>query len=548
MFSRPGLAAAMGLMLPATVMIAPGVVATPPTDTPAPVVPALAAVAPARPITGRLDKPGYTIVAVAADGKARTAYAADGRFSLRPPTGRVTLHLRGTDGVYAGPVVLRALKRGKRAVVGVRAGARLGPIRVRAKRGYAVLAHKSRKSIEYPRWWARAKHGVPVGANTFGHVRSRAASSARGRDTDLDSVPDLLDIDDDGDLVLDKFDRVSSAQIVEVTDEFLFQSNLTAYLDQTVNAGAGTLSRSAVDAGLQSLGRLQMNILPGTSQELDCGQLQDRTGLAGLPYCTAGGTGHLFEPGVAQQRRFPDDFDLDRDGMGAMVPGPEGPAPGSGNLVMTLQHGARSDQIGTGDLLIQRVVRDGVETQFPAVVQYVYATTPALASYDDGHGNAATITYPAAPGGPGTRGNAYPVTADGSGQVMVRLEFWRPQRASIPPEPGEWTDIGGLNYMVSGGERAERCPASAFTGLSANLRALTAQEVSPFDYAGVKDTGGDQPPNQAYRLGFTLNLTSCLQAAGLPFDVGDAQIFTVSGQTPNGPDSASQGIAFVRTG
>lgn len=130
----------------------------------------------------------------------------------------------------------------------------------------------------------------------------------------------------------------------------------------------------------------------------------------------------------------------------------------------------------------------------------------------------------------------------------VRLTVWRPQRTAIAPEPGQWTDIGGLNYLVSGGETAATCPASAFTDLSGNLRQLTPEDVSPGDYASVRDTGPDQsPPDPAYLLGFTLNLSECLRAAGLPFDVGDAQMFTITGQTPNGPDSASQGIAFVWT-
>ena len=42
--------------------------------------------------------------------------------------GRVTLHLRAPNGTYAGPIVVGRRKKGKRAIVGVKAGARLGEL------------------------------------------------------------------------------------------------------------------------------------------------------------------------------------------------------------------------------------------------------------------------------------------------------------------------------------------------------------------------------------------------------------------------------------
>jgi hypothetical protein len=98
---------------------------------------ALFAAAPAAaeraPITGTLAKPGYTLVAVGYDGKMTSTKAR--RFRLRS-SGKVTLHLRSSRGKYAGPVVVGTRKG--RAVLGVKAGARLGKVAV--KRGYAVTA------------------------------------------------------------------------------------------------------------------------------------------------------------------------------------------------------------------------------------------------------------------------------------------------------------------------------------------------------------------------------------------------------------------------
>ncbi len=87
------------------------------------------------PISGTVSKPGYTVLALAANGKATYVRARHGHFRLRPPANRVTLQLRAPSGIYAGPVVIGSERNGRRAIVGVRAGARLGKIAVKAPRG-----------------------------------------------------------------------------------------------------------------------------------------------------------------------------------------------------------------------------------------------------------------------------------------------------------------------------------------------------------------------------------------------------------------------------
>src|SRR5215213_4657836 len=95
-------------------------------------LPATSAAAP-RAIAGKLSKKGYTVIALAADGRARSVVARPG-FKVRPPASRITLHLRDAKGRYAGPVVVG--RAGKQVVVGVKAGAKLG--RVRVRNGYAT--------------------------------------------------------------------------------------------------------------------------------------------------------------------------------------------------------------------------------------------------------------------------------------------------------------------------------------------------------------------------------------------------------------------------
>jgi hypothetical protein len=150
-------------------------------------------------IEGRLQA-SYTVVALAPDGRTRTVENVRGSFDIVPPARTVTLHLLGSTGRYLGPVVVAG--KGSRAVVQVRAGAKLGTLRVGegfARAGRRVSA--PRRGRGRP---ARARGGVPIGAGVLGRVRSRAAGPAGpGHDRDLDGIPGRYDVDDDGDLVLD---------------------------------------------------------------------------------------------------------------------------------------------------------------------------------------------------------------------------------------------------------------------------------------------------------------------------------------------------------
>ncbi|PWU24852.1 MAG: hypothetical protein C5B48_04275 [Candidatus Rokuibacteriota bacterium] len=120
-------------------------------------VPAGAAAA-RKPITGRLDRAGVTVVAVAPNGAVAKTQARPG-FRLVPPAPSATLQLRERGGAHLGPVVVEG--RGRHVTLGVRAGARLGRIEVR--RGYArVVRGLPPKAVDH-RLRTRAWQGVPLG-------------------------------------------------------------------------------------------------------------------------------------------------------------------------------------------------------------------------------------------------------------------------------------------------------------------------------------------------------------------------------------------------
>ena len=492
-----------------------------------------------KPITGKLSKAGYTLIALAPSGRATSVRVRSRNFRLVPPTSVVTLHLRAPTGRYAGPVVVG--KRGKRAVVGVKAGAKLGTVKVHGS--YGRVTKRLPKKHLNARQYARTRKGIPIGAGVYGFVSvsgvpPSSSQAPPGVDRDLDGVPNALDIDDDGDLRLDNFDQPSGPAAPQ-QETFPLNSALVLHMADTANVHAGPLSAAEVDAVLATWGTLLLRMKSGDSVELDCG---------GLPYCSPGGTGRLgFSPGEPE---FPECCDSDADGYGTLTA-----PPGVFATDFFLHHGATTAQVRTGDVLIQRVTTGGVETQFPATLQSVFATVPALAAYNDGQGNTATLSYPVAPpgspggGGPGTFGNGLPVKAGGNGNVVVALTFWRPQRGPIPPETAEWVDIGRLTYEAAIGcvpelpepQRCAQkvCPQDAF---STTEPGWTPSTLPSFRGGGLTDPAADSPANPANTFTYSLNLTRCLAANGLGWTPGQQYEVNLTGT--NQADFAQQKVFF----
>jgi hypothetical protein len=298
---------------------------------------------------------------------------------------------------------------------------------------------------------------------------------------------------------------------------------------------------------------LLIGIPSGASTELDCGDPN-----TGLVYCRRNGsTGTVFQPvPPSAQPRFPSCCDPDNDGFGTLVPPPNVP-PNSGAGAMSLVHGARTDQIKTGDQLIKHVNdANGVEiATFTATVQYLFVTVPALFSYDDdGPGGRAptVLSYPYSP----DVAHEFPISArpagdPSAGHVVVTLTFWRPQRRRIAGDPAPqagdsatWTDIGGLSYGVNlgptgGGGFPATCPQGAFSEDDPNLG-----PVSGGGFIGFTDSRqpADQPANPANKLTFTVNLSQCDPS----WNTGETRFLELSASSPNGRGVAQQALIFKR--
>jgi hypothetical protein len=534
------------------------------------IVPAGAGAA-AAPITGKFSKGGYTVIALAPGGTAKTA-AAKPAFRVTPPAKVVTLHLRDMKGGYAGPVVVGGTAR--KAIVGLRAGAELGKVKV--KDGYAVARAATADLVKT--LTARARSGKPIGAGIGGRVRAKASGrNGLGRDFDRDGLPAAFDVDDDGDLVFDNVDLASSTTRRSATTSVQGLATYNArwvmngglavsYLADasgytrgaagyTVNQNAaGSFAANGEFEKLRDLlmihrGAIIMPLLDQPS-ELDCG---------GLTYCRPRGTGAF----ITRQQKFPDDFDGDSDGRGLMTAVPSF-AEGQDGLGLAQSadpkalfglapNAARAaiNANNTTDTYLARPVSDNT-IGYPITLRTVYGTLPALQSWGDPARNV-TINYPVPQGSEGSENNAYAIQQNANGEYVLRLTIWRPQREAIEGsgEGTGWIDLGGLTYTVVGktaeqNRRLFKCPGTSYTTSDGNL------SVTP---GGLLDRALDKAVNRANTLTFSVNLSQCLGSSGINWappgptinlfvaassaygDVVEGLGFSFKPVTPGGPSS-----------
>jgi hypothetical protein len=523
------------------------------------VVSAPTAAAPKR-ITGKLSKPGLTVIALAPSGKATLDRPRRRKFSVRPPAKKVTLHLRARDGTYAGPVVIDKRKRGKRAIVGVKAGAKLGKVKVKSAKGFAKVRRTLPEQAIDRKREARAKRGRPIGAGNFGRVRSNVPRKTTPGDLDRDGVPDPLDIDDDGDLVLDDLDPSTAARISQTANEFELHSALPLPPEAVVNANAATLGTADIDRALSSWGYLSMTMTLNPGVELDCGGDPDPTNpdgwLGGYTYCTRGGTGSVFSA-PPPRPAFPECCDADGDGFGTPPDTSFGGAPSG----FVLAHGATTAGIRAADFLTKCLAgcREG-GPEILGQLNFVFVTTPALVSYSDTAGNSGSVSYPVRPGDPGTNDNGFPVGAPSGQDIVLTLTSWRPQRERLPgdPDPGggesdTWTDIGGLIYEayvqrigphIGGQDVGRPCPPSSFS--STDLTLLGPTDPGFMSDAGrLLDPDADLPASPAHTYTYSLNLTQCLASLGVTWNPNEDLGLTLRALSQVAGEAA-MGIVFRR--
>ncbi len=184
------------------------------------------------------SKPGTTVLLVGADGSSASARVAKGgRFTVKVTKGSVAKKInprrgRGAtlqilrDGKYVGPVLFdtKGKKGYGRLASGLPRRINLGKITLKPA-GFGVAKNAPKAKLLDTKRPIRLRKGAPLGAGTQGATgRLRSATvaslsntlpkneSSLGSDADQDGVPNLADVDMNGDQVLDAAQAQSAVQ------------------------------------------------------------------------------------------------------------------------------------------------------------------------------------------------------------------------------------------------------------------------------------------------------------------------------------------------
>jgi hypothetical protein len=577
------------------------------------VVPALASKHPAAPvkyISGHFNAPGYTLAVVGYNGKA--VFSTKSSFRLKAPAAKVTLQLINSHGVYAGPVVFGG--SASRVITGIRAGTNVGTIVVVAAKGYARTARKLAKARLDETRWAYAQHGVPIGNGlNLGLVVSKGNGGGKGAGADQAhiGVPNEFNVAVPGTKVLKALAPVvrvapgnkPNAKMADVCPPppsplpagctppagtpltggtggtgaaalSPWASQLFLSIDQTLNLDAAGVTQAEVDATLQARLDLLLTSVPtGDLVELNCN---------GLSFCSPGGSGQAQMEGLPQTAPpqlsafgyyqidpFPSASLDPATGFGELV----GPAVPTGMLgsdpngghEFNLDPNATAAKIGSGDVAAEVVTTNGVTTQIPITLGFVFNTVPALASYTDSAGDSGTITYPDT-SGLGTNNNPIKLAAGANGDVAVTFTVFRPQRTGVPGagEPA-YMDLGHLGYTIGYGNGGPAggaglhlvntlggsCSTASYSNPSPTLSLGGAGQGGFGPVQGTSwliDAANDQPAAPANTVSFTVDLTKCLTDGGnSAFPIGKPVGMGLDAASQSSSDHASQTFYVERT-
>lgn len=475
----------------------------------------------------KTDTPSdYKVVVINKNSSSKVSnVSSSGSFRAKVKKGS-SLHIVSKSGKYVGPIV--SVNGSKAFATTTGESGSIG--RVKLKDGYAKVSYKNTSTF-FKKKPSISFDSAPLGAGNYGlvSVAQRAKIAADdpqlGEDLDRDGIPDVLDIDDDGDLNLDIVDEVSHAQS-EFNAEIA--STLRLGLSDSLNVNTGSFTEEQVETLVRDNLFLLMLLQSNSSEtissvDVDCGNLS---------YCSSNGTATISmdNPPIT-------------NGSLWTAYDPEGN--GFPNLYLrtgfmpeiNLKPGATRSEIGTGDTIFFRISTSGGQRIIPAVLPFVFATSPAIKSYTD---NLTTtqISYPVASTGAGTQTS--PITLS---TQSVGLTFWKPQRAAIDgAEAPGYIDMGGLRYGVyltaEGSMETITCRPEDYSNLSSSLEARTEST----DAQSLQDNSADEASNTNNTLSFTLDLGACLTRESITPTGIDVMIDLVA--TSQSQDQTSQSIFF----
>ncbi len=505
---------------------------------------------------------GYAVLLVQQSGATqRASVKKSGVFGFKKLSLSVlkgsSLQLTDSKGRYAGPVVLGA--KGSRASITFSGKAPTGSAfelgTVTVKSGYAILKKKQLGAAVYATPTVRTRAGKPIGAGSLGLVAAstrgasiQAASTDAGSDADRDGVPSAFDADDDGDLILDSADPDSQGTDIPYTGlVFDFRRTLNAH----VRSG---LSDEAIDAVVSGENVFALTFFFSLSDReagIDGGFIECADSLT---YCRRNSP-LAFYGGVSEStsefRNRPWSELLTSAGYPRMERISVGSFPA---IVASIQPRVGRDVFRPGDMYQVNLTQGSTvrSTRSLALAPY-FVSIPAIKEYDAGSG-AVTVDYaavsPTSGSIPGTS-SGDPIVLSPSG--LLTVSFWRPQRQALRGDESGYIDWGNLNYGLVIDDAQATC-AGLYTlptgsdlsevpdalGTGGSPLAQNGAKLSP-----LQDSQGDRATDPSNLLTFTVDLSACLNRAGLAHGTYRVSLRAAGAPVTGGEISAVQSVTVT---
>ena len=554
-------------------------------------VPMSAASAKAAGVTVKGTAPGAAkVFLLTKKGRAyRANVEASGAFSITGVPGTVvknsTLQFTDATSKYIGTAVFRVVKSGKffKSIVGLKAQAK-GTLNVgvlKAMGGWYKAAKPTAAGTAGVR--AANSTGKPKGAGLAGRVKLSTAKVASlstlhklaattcpdgspkdaelngtggGQDLDCDSVPNSIDVDDNGNGSLDILDQSTN----DKDDKSNYTASIATYSDMR-GSMASKLNTNAPGATLSSLSTNISSLLSGSSTSggsfslaifLGDWTLKEAAGAdpdsvyvecPGIKWCDAAtGTAKVYGNSEMSQIQGASDAVNGKvwNGFASQDFTKAGFPKSSSAIYNGLYKFSQSGQnrwaafvapayqqsdvlnvVRANDVMVLHSISGTTDVSIPVTVSPFFVTTPYLKSAT---ANGATLTS--------TDSNFSAGNIKIGDDGKLGIEFWRPQRMKLDGESGDAGDFSaltsqhGLNYglQIAGGsvngKQVKNFPETGCAGAdvekyySSKTLKLSAQSYGPVDedpasdFWALNDATTDDSEDNV--LDMTLDLKGCL--------------------------------------